>query len=101
MKKCTAAIRPYDGVARVGGEEFMVLLPQTALEAACVIAERVRTAISRTSFESGAQRSMTVTVSSGVSQSGFDGDTIEEILRVADERLYSAKHQGRNRVIAT
>ena len=101
VKKCTAAIRPYDGVARVGGEEFMVLLPQTALEAACVIAERVRTAIARTSFESGAQRPMTVTVSIGVSQSGFDGDTIEEILRVADERLYSAKHQGRNRVIAT
>jgi diguanylate cyclase (GGDEF)-like protein len=101
VKKCVAAIRPHDGVARVGGEEFMVLLPQTALEAARVIAERVRAAIARTSFESGTQRPTTVTVSIGVAQSGVDGDTIEEILRVADERLYSAKHQGRNRVIST
>jgi len=36
VQKCLDAIRPYDGVARVGGEEFMVLLPQAALEAACV-----------------------------------------------------------------
>lgn len=99
VKKSVGAIRPYDGIARVGGEEFMVLLPQTALEAARIIAERVRNAIASTSFESGAQR-LTVTVSIGASQSGLDGDTIDEILRVADQRLYSAKHQGRNRVIA-
>ena len=99
VKKSVAAIRPYDGVARVGGEEFMILLPQTALEAARVVAERVRTAIAGTSFESGTQR-LTVTVSIGASQSGLDGDTIEAILKVADERLYCAKHQGRNRVIA-
>ncbi len=99
VKKCVSAIRPYDGIARVGGEEFMVLLPQTVLEAACIVAERVRTAIACTAFESGTQR-LTVTVSIGASQSSLDGDTIDEILRVADERLYSAKHQGRNRVIA-
>ncbi|QDQ28229.1 GGDEF domain-containing protein [Chitinimonas arctica] len=99
VKKCVAAIRPFDGVARVGGEEFMILLPQTALEAARIIAERVRTVIATTSFESGTQR-LTATVSIGASQSGLDGDAIDEILRVADKRLYSAKHQGRNRVIA-
>jgi diguanylate cyclase (GGDEF)-like protein len=100
VQKCLDAIRPYDGVARVGGEEFMVLLPHAALEAAQVIAERLRTAIAGASFESGMRRLIAVTVSIGVSQFGRDGDTIDAILRVADERLYSAKHQGRNRVIA-
>lgn len=98
--KCLDAIRPYDGVARVGGEEFMVLLPRTALETAHVIAERLRSAIASTLFESGMRRLISVTVSIGVSQSGRDGDTVDAILRVADERLYNAKHQGRNRVIA-
>jgi diguanylate cyclase (GGDEF)-like protein len=100
VQKSLAAIRPYDGIARVGGEEFMVLLPQAALEAARIIAERVRAAIASTSFESGTLRGTAVTVSIGVSQFGLDGHTIGEVLRVADERLYKAKHQGRNRVIA-
>jgi diguanylate cyclase (GGDEF)-like protein len=100
VQTCVAAIRAYDYVARVGGEEFMVLLPQAALEGALVIAERLRTAVASASFQSGAQRLTGVTVSVGIARSGSDGDTIDDILRVADERLYNAKHQGRNRVIA-
>jgi diguanylate cyclase (GGDEF)-like protein len=100
VQKCLDAIRPYDGVARVGGEEFMVLLPQAALEAARATAERLRAAIANASFESGMQRVSAITVSIGVSQFGRDGDTIDAILRVADERLYNAKHYGRNCVIA-
>jgi two-component system cell cycle response regulator len=100
VQKCLDAIRPYDGVARVGGEEFMVLLPQAALEAAHIIAERLRSTIACTAFESGIQRLGAITVSIGVSQFGRDGDTIDTILRVADERMYDAKHQGRNRVVA-
>jgi len=98
VQKCLDSIRPYDGVARVGGEEFMILLPQTSLEGAQVVAEHLRSAVAKTSFN-GLQRSSAVTVSIGVSQSGRDGDTIEAILRVADQRLYHAKHQGRNRVV--
>ncbi|RON09738.1 GGDEF domain-containing protein [Pseudomonas brassicacearum] len=101
VQKCLDSIRPYDGVARVGGEEFMILLPQTSLEGAGVIAERLRTTVANTSFNSGLQRISVVTVSIGISQSGRDGDTIEAILRVADQRLYHAKHQGRNRVVTT
>jgi two-component system cell cycle response regulator len=77
VQKCLDAIRPYDGVARVGGEEFMVLLPQAALEAAHVIAERLRAAIASASFESGMRQLTAVTVSIGVSQFGRDGDTSE------------------------
>ncbi|MFL8991287.1 diguanylate cyclase [Pseudomonas sp. QLc11A] len=98
VEKCLDSIRPYDGVARVGGEEFMILLPQTSLEGAHEIAERLRSTVANSSFH-GLQRSTVVTVSIGVSQSGRDGDTIEAILRTADQRLYHAKHQGRNRVV--
>jgi diguanylate cyclase (GGDEF)-like protein len=79
----------------------MVLLPQAALEAAHVIAERLRAAIASASFESGMRQLTAVTVSIGVSQFGRDGDTIDALLRVADKRMYDAKHQGRNRVVAT
>ncbi|SFB24672.1 diguanylate cyclase (GGDEF) domain-containing protein [Collimonas sp. OK607] len=99
VQRCLDAIRPYDGVARVGGEEFMVLLPRTVLEAARDIAERLRASIASSSFESGRQRQIPVTVSIGVSQFGRDGDTIDAIVSAADERLYDAKHQGRNRVV--
>lgn len=97
---CLDSIRPYDGVARVGGEEFMILLPQTSLEGAHVIAERLRSTVANSSSH-GLPRSTVVTVSIGVSQSGRDGDTIEVILRTADQRLYHAKHEGRNRVVTT
>ncbi|MPV67466.1 GGDEF domain-containing protein [Burkholderia sp. BE17] len=100
VKKCLDAIRPYDGVARVGGEEFMVLLPQAALDTARLVGERIRAAIAGTPFETGDGKPIEVTVSVGISEFGRDGETIDAILRKADERLYQAKHQGRNCVIA-
>ena len=100
VQKCLDAIRPYDGVARVGGEEFMVLLPQSALEAARTIGERVRSAIAGSAFEAGIGRLVETTVSVGVSQCGRAGDPTAAIWRGADARLYRAKHQGRNRVVA-
>lgn len=100
VKKCLDAIRPYDGVARVGGEEFMVLLPQAALDTARSVGERIRAAIAGAPFENADGKPIEVTVSVGISEFGRDGETIDAILRKADERLYQAKHQGRNRVIA-
>jgi two-component system, cell cycle response regulator len=100
VQKCLDAIRPYDGVARVGGDEFMVLLPQLTLGAARLIGERVRSAIAGSMFEVGIGRLVEVTVSIGVSEFGRDGDTLDTILRVADERLYRAKDAGRNCVIS-
>jgi diguanylate cyclase (GGDEF)-like protein len=100
VRKCLEAIRPYDSVARVGGEEFMVLLPGTTLDSACVVGERLRLAIEADAFEVGNRPPIDVTISVGVSEFGRDGDTLDEFLSVADKRLYRAKHEGRNCVIA-
>ncbi|RQZ05677.1 GGDEF domain-containing protein [Burkholderia sp. Bp9031] len=99
VKECLDAIHPYDRVARVGGEEFMVLLPQAPLDTAQSIGERLRAAIAGTLF-GAVGTPIEVTVSVGVSQFGRDGETIDAVLRAADERLYRAKHQGRNCVVA-
>jgi diguanylate cyclase (GGDEF)-like protein len=100
VRKCFDAIRPYDSVARVGGEEFMVLLPGATLDAACAVGERLRSSIEGSAFEVGNRPSIDVTISIGVSEFGRDGDTLDEFLSVADQRLYRAKHEGRNCVIA-
>jgi diguanylate cyclase (GGDEF)-like protein len=100
VRKCLESIRPFDAVARVGGEEFMVLLPGATLEAACAVGERLRSAIQSSAFDVGNRPSIDVTISIGVSEFGRDGDTLDEFLRVADRRLYRAKHEGRNCVIA-
>lgn len=100
VRKCLEAIRPYDSVARVGGEEFMVLLPGATLDAACAVGERLRSAIEGNAFEVGTRPPIYVTISIGVSEFGRDGDTLDAFLSAADQRLYRAKHEGRNRVIA-
>jgi diguanylate cyclase (GGDEF)-like protein len=100
VRKCFEAIRPYDSVARVGGEEFMVLLPGATLDTACVVGDRLRLAIQRNAIDVGTRPSINITISIGVSELGRDGDTLDEILRVADRRLYRAKEEGRNCVIA-
>jgi diguanylate cyclase (GGDEF)-like protein len=99
VETCLEAIRPYDGVARVGGEEFMVVLPQAALDVALMLGERIRASIQGTFFEAGGDR-FTVTVSIGIAQYGPDGHTSDAILRAVDERLLRAKNHGRNCVIA-
>ncbi|SEK10142.1 GGDEF domain-containing protein, partial [Paraburkholderia diazotrophica] len=100
VQACLDAIRPYDNVARVGGEEFMVLLSRTSLDTALAIGERIRTAIASTTFASDIGRNVSITVSIGISQYGRDGNTIDDLLRSADQRLYHAKRHGRNRVAA-
>jgi diguanylate cyclase (GGDEF)-like protein len=101
VQKCLEEIRPYDSVARMGGEEFMVLLPQASLDVAVVIGERIRSATENAVFDSIVIPKVILTVSIGVSQFGRDGITIDTIFRAADERLYRAKNQGRNCVITT
>ena len=88
-------LRARDFAGRNGGEEFAVLLPDTEIEAALEIAERVRAAIAEISLPG---TGVSVTASIGVS--GFPGQasTLDRLERLADAALYLAKRQGRNRV---
>jgi diguanylate cyclase (GGDEF)-like protein len=93
------AMRPYHGLARVGGGEFMAVLPNVALDAALMIGERIRASIQSLQFEGGHER-FTATASVGIAQFGADGATADAIMRAAGERLKRAKTHGRNCVIA-
>jgi len=92
-------LRGQDLVGRFGGEEFVVLLPETPLERAIEIAERLRAAIQEAPFEDSAPLPP-VTASIGVvaSENALTGDVIEGLYRDADAALYRAKARGRNRV---
>ena len=94
-------IRAGDLACRLGGEEFVVVMPDTTLKSAYLVGERLRQRIAATPFVAGAQRTpMNVTASIGVAALEFEHDTPELILKRADQALYSAKRDGRNRVAA-
>jgi len=86
-------IRSTDMLGRWGGEEFLVLCPETELPEALVLAERIRNGIEAASFPSGLQH----TVSVGVTQAA-PSDSVDTLLHRADNALYAAKNQGRNLV---
>lgn len=92
-------IRGVDLACRFGGEEFVVLMPDTDFRQAQMVAERVRSAVAERSFDLGAGRPLPVTVSVGVALNETDADTPEVLLKRADVALYRAKREGRNRVV--
>ncbi len=93
-------IRKEELFARYGGEEFAVVLPETTREGAVNVAERIRDIIQTHTFEYEG-KTYQVTVSLGVAATAGDvALTCSDLIRQADERLYQAKHEGRNRVIA-
>lgn len=94
-----AALRESDALGRWGGEEFMTVLPATDARGAADVAERMRAAIAATTFEGVTAR---ITISLGVATSqGLDDPAMEWdlLMKEADQRLYRAKHEGRNRVV--
>lgn len=91
-------LRPVDLVGRFGGEEFMVLLPGPADEAAFRVAERLRQLVEQMQIVVDGC-TLRVTVSVGVAQYGGDGTTAEELFKAADRRLYQSKLKGRNQVV--
>jgi len=96
-----AALRKVDVASRYGGEEFSILLPQTDLHEAGVIADRIRRKISETKFPHGdAQPLGSVTVSIGLSSYSAALDSAEAVIRAADRALYHAKSHGKNRAYA-
>jgi two-component system, cell cycle response regulator len=95
------AIRNVDMPCRSGGEEFVVLLPETEPHIASLVAERIRTRVERTPFPIfGGRKSIGITVSIGVAGHLAGDTTAEAILKRADEALYRAKREGRNRVVS-
>ncbi|AEO49919.1 sensor domain-containing diguanylate cyclase [Rhodospirillum rubrum] len=93
------ALRASDVLGRMGGEEFALILPHTALASAMLLADRLRQTLAnlRVPCPSG---EVEFTVSIGLAELGTHGTTIDTLLQAADEALYRAKSAGRNRVIA-
>lgn len=87
--------RPYDNLARWGGEEFIILLPETDEEMALVFAERIRR-----SFLAGLATSISIRVTASIGVAQYKpGDSVEQLVDKADKALYHAKAMGRNTAI--
>ncbi|MBW8816148.1 MAG: PleD family two-component system response regulator [Caulobacterales bacterium] len=94
-------VRAIDLPVRHGGEEFVVVMPDTDLEDARRIAERIRLHVAGAPFRvMGGRELLSVTISIGVASSAGADDTSNALLKRADEAVYEAKSRGRNRVIA-
>jgi diguanylate cyclase (GGDEF)-like protein/PAS domain S-box-containing protein len=91
-------VRTIDIVARFGGEEFIVLMPETSLEEACQVAERVRDAVSNLPIEQETGTVLTA-LSLGVAEMSETSANIDQLIQCADRALYEAKAAGRNRVV--
>ncbi len=88
-------LRSTDMVGRYGGEEFIVVMPETDFTTAAGVVERLRKVVEETFFEPVGSVSISVGLTSL-----REGDSVESLLRRADEFLYRAKREGKNRVIA-
>lgn len=93
-------MREVDTVARYGGEEFVIILPETTETGAVFVAQRLRRAVDQAKFFAGSPHSVQhLTISIGVAVYDTDAQFKRDLIEFADAALYSAKHQGRNRVI--
>lgn len=90
-------IRSSDVLARFGGEEFVILLPETNANGAVTLAEKIRIKINETPL-SVKNKHITISASFGVSASSLSDDSLELLIQKADDRLYVAKESGRNKV---
>ncbi len=94
-----AGLRSADVASRYGGEEFSILLPQTSISEAAVIAERMRERVAITNYPHGSSQPLGhVTISIGVSTYTANINTAERAIAAADKALYSAKNRGKNRI---
>ncbi len=89
-------VRAYDTPARVGGEEFLLLLPHTDKTTSLKVAERIREAVKKSEVDG-----IRITVSGGISSSEElkENEKLSDLIRKADERLYMAKESGRDRIV--
>jgi two-component system cell cycle response regulator len=100
-QRISANVRGIDLACRYGGEEFVVVMPDTDMNFAYMVAERLRQAVADAPFHIGADPGqLPVTISIGVTCSEGAEDTADSLLKRADKALYRAKRDGRNRVVA-
>jgi diguanylate cyclase len=95
---CRETLRPQDTIARFGGEEFVILLPETPMEEAVIALTRLQRELTKKFFLSGNEKVL-ITFSAGVTQMLPD-DNQATVIKRADEAMYKAKQTGKNRVIA-
>jgi two-component system cell cycle response regulator len=95
------SIRGIDLACRYGGEEFVIVMPETDLHVAGMVAERLRRSIAGESFAiSKGTKRIDVTISIGLATLERKGEAIGDVLKRADKALYRAKNDGRNRVVS-
>ena len=97
---CRTALRTCDEIGRLGGEEFAVMLPETAMDHAEAAAERIRRAVAELELPLAGGGALAMTVSIGVTQAAPGELDVDQALARADAALYRAKESGRNRVSA-
>ena len=95
---CRQTLREIDIIGRVGGEEFVILLPETDLAEATEVAERLRDSIAKSKVPLEGGLPLHFTVSIGVTSLVSKDDNMDVLLNLADKALYEAKEEGRNRV---
>jgi len=98
---CSTLMREEDVLARIGGEEFAILLPNTSLKDARIMAERIRHFQASQKVTGEWDGAITTTISIGVSASNQDGPGFGQLYRRADKALYKAKNLGRNQVFCS
>lgn len=96
-----STVRGADLACRYGGEEFVVVMPDTPVELAAAVAERLRSIVEDRPFVLRSGRELHITASLGIASNSPSVETPEQLMRQADMALYEAKNAGRNRVVAS
>ena len=100
-QRISLSIRSADLTCRMGGEEFAILMPETAGHIACIAAERIRLEVASAPIVvKNGDAEVNVTISMGVAELSGEDETLRELLARADTSLYEAKRNGRNKVVS-
>jgi len=94
-----SSTRTSDLLGRLGGEEFGVVLRRTDVDGAVEVVERIRRALAKLTFHDSSAGPYQVTMSAGIAVFPENGKSLDELLNAADNALYEAKHEGRDRII--